>query len=658
MSNILIFTPSNISDTARNMDDFIRFCKYELALFNPNFSWEDNHWPQASIFFGDWDVSVYKKGVSNPLKNPLLDFAKSYVRYTLSFKKQPKARYEGTIFKCLEKSLHEFGYGSDISKLTPAILDRAAELAKERYTPSSCYHIGRNLQKLAEFVSEKNLIPNHIAWSNPNSRVVDTVRTGLKAEKIRAKKLPSEVALNALAEVFSRNPNEPSDIFTTSTCALLLCVPARISEVLCLHVNCEVHETKRDGTKAYGIRFLPGKGAPPQIKWVPTAMASLAQEAIKRIRSMTHEARKISKWYEENPDEFYRHADCPTVGNNEYLTIKQRFQALGQMDNEVINMPHATLSIIQENVMKKQPKGFPIFDQSRNIKFSEALFCFQRGQLSPESGRNTSKVHVFRATNNTLISRISKASSSNYLNFFDRNGYKHDDGTSVKLKSHALRHLVNTMAQRGGMSQIEIARWSGRVEVKQNRVYDHMSEFEIVDMIRSRDDDFVLDGPLEELRQKISEKLPIDRKSFNILAIPTAHITELGYCIHDYTMSPCQKHLDCLNCTEQVCMKGDRRLENIQQIYDQNKALLEKMDSDIAEGLAGVDRWYEHTRMTLQRAESLLAILKDPAVPNGSMIKLHNPQEYSPIKRALETRESKTKEDEDFLAKARLLMEN
>ena len=62
--------------------------------------------------------------------------------------------------------------------------------------------------------------------------------------------------------------------------------------------------------------------------------------------------------------------------------------------------------------------------------------------------------------------------------------------------------------------------------------------------------------------------------------------------------------------------------------------------------------------MTLQRAESLLAILKDPAVPNGSMIKLHNPQEYSPIKRALETRESKTKEDEDFLAKARLLMEN
>ena len=35
----------------------------------------------------------------------------------------------------------------------------------------------------------------------------------------------------------------------------------------------------------------PGKGAPPQIKWVPTPMVSLAQEAIRRIRSITEEAR-------------------------------------------------------------------------------------------------------------------------------------------------------------------------------------------------------------------------------------------------------------------------------------------------------------------------------------------------------------------------------
>lgn len=656
MSNILIFIPQNKAKSSKNMYDFIRFCRHELTLFSPNFSWEDNHWADASIFFGNWDVSTNKKDSPSVLKQPLLDFAKSYVRYTFSFKKQHKARYEGTIFKCLDKALIESGLNSDISLLTPAILDQAAELARERYTPSSCYHIGRNLQKLVEFLNEKKLIPNHIEWTNPNPRAADTVRTGLKAEKIRQKKLPTEVALNALAEVFASNPHVPSDIFTTSTCALLLCVPSRVSEVLSLHVNCEVHETKRDGTKAYGIRFLPGKGAPPQIKWVPTPMVSLAQEAIRRIRSITEEARRISKWYEENPDKFYRHIECPSVSDDEYLTLKQRLQAIGVFDNKIMKMKEATLSIIQKEIIKKQPKDFPLFDKSRNIKFSEALFCFQQGQLAPSGSRNISKVNVFRANRDTLISRISENGSTVNGSFFERHGYKNADGTPVKLKSHALRHLLNTMAQRGGMSQIDIARWSGRIEVKQNRVYDHMSEFEIVDMIRSRNNDLMVDSPLEELRQKISEKLPIDRQAFNILAIPTAHITEIGYCIHDYTMSPCQKFLDCLNCTEQVCVKGDKRLENVQIIYEHNKALIEKMDVNITEGIAGVDRWYEHTKMTLQRVEELLRILKDPTVPNGSVIKLHNLQEYSPVKRAIDARARKN--NEAFLDRARLLTED
>ena len=186
-----------------------------------------------------------------------------------------------------------------------------------------------------------------------------------------------------------------------------------------------------------------------------------------------------------------------------------------------------------------------------------------------------------------------------------------------------------------------------------------MTEFEIVDMMRCRDSELSLDGPLEELRKKISEKLPIDRQSFNILAIPTAHITEIGYCVHDYTMSPCQKHLDCLNCTEQVCVKGDKRLENIQVIYEQSKALIAKMDIDIVEGRAGVDRWYEHTKMTLDRAETLLSILNNASIPNGSLIKLHNSQEYSPIKRALDTRVTRSHNNKDtLLEKARFLMED
>ena len=375
MPNVIEFIPAYRHAPAKNMAKFIRFCKEELTAFGPAFSWESNYWPEANLFFGNWEVSRHTIDPT-PLQQPLLDFAKAYVRYTLSFKTKPQARYEGTIFKCIEKALNEAGHPSDISILNHEILDRASELARERFSKSSNYHIGRNLQKLAEFVSAKQIIPNQLDWKNPNSRVIDTVRTGLKAQKIREKKLPREVALNALAEVFASHPAEPSDIFVTSTCALMLCVPSRISEVLSLHVNCEVHEKRRDGSEAYGIRFLPGKGAPPQIKWVPTAMVSLAKEAIGRIRTMTDEARRIALWYEKNPDKFYRHPDCPNVADDDYLTVNQRIQALGQSNNRVIRSKYMTLSLLQQHVMTKQPKDFPWFDKERKIKVLRSFILF------------------------------------------------------------------------------------------------------------------------------------------------------------------------------------------------------------------------------------------------------------------------------------------
>lgn len=41
------------------------------------------------------------------------------------------------------------------------------------------------------------------------------------------------------------------------------------------------------------------------------------------------------------------------------------------------------------------------------------------------------------------------------------------------------------------------------------------------------------------------------------LFYPALYVTEYGYCVHDFSMLPCQKHRDCLNCNEQVCVKGD-----------------------------------------------------------------------------------------------------
>lgn len=662
MSNILQFPSRADISSQENLDNFIYFCKNKLTYFSPDFNWDDNYWPRPHVIFNKANQSATRSMAQEDiLGKPLLDFSKAYIRYHLGIKNNPRVRYEFNIFQYIELALLESGEKTDILMLTPVILDRAIEIARERHSHSSMYHIGRQLQFLASFVSNQNLIPNYIDWKNPIPRPNDRIGTGAKSEKEREEKLPNEAALNALAEVFASNPTDPEDIFVTSTCVIMLSVPCRISEVMSLHVNCEVYEKRRDGSEAYGIRFSPAKGAAPQIKWVPSTMVSLAQEAIKRLKTMTAEARKIASWYESNTDRFYRHTDCPAVEDDVYLTIQQREQAIGYVVHAFVRNKISTLSGMHKELIKKLPKDFPYFDQDRGIKFSQALFCLQYNQIAPR--QKTSKVQIYRPDASNLLERVSRVQEGRDSNFFDKHNYKNSDGTSIKLTTHQFRRLLNTMAQRGGLSQIEIARWSGRTSVQQNRVYDYMSEFEIVDMLRQHDSELTLSSNLEELRLEISKKLPISRQEFNTLAIPSAHITEIGYCIHDYAMSPCQKHMDCFNCNEQVCVKGDIRLKNIQDVYDKNKVLVKKMEEDIAAGIAGADRWYEHTKMSLQRAEQLLQILNDPSVPNGSIIKLYNPHEFSPTRRAIEqhnldARITKDKDkDKDMLHQLRILFD-
>lgn len=89
---------------------------------------------------------------------------------------------------------------------------------------------------------------------------------------------------------------------------------------------------------------------------------------------------------------------------------------------------------------------------------------------------------IWRPSNNTLNEDLqSREASPGYFtpSIFDRHGFNITENQKLKANSHQFRHLLNTMAQRGGLSQSEITRCSGRADMKQNRVYEHMSEFEL-----------------------------------------------------------------------------------------------------------------------------------------------------------------------------------
>lgn len=97
--------------------------------------------------------------------------------------------------------------------------------------------------------------------------------------------------------------------------------------------------------------------------------------------------------------------------------------------------------------------------------------------------------------------------------------------------------------------------------------------------------------------------------------------TEFGYCVHDFSMLPCQLHRDCLSCPEQVCVKGGVvREANVRRLRNETRQLLAEAVAAESDQYNGANRWVDHQRQTLARLDGLCAIFDDPSIPPGTVI--------------------------------------
>jgi hypothetical protein len=665
VADIFNFSPKNELQAAANLEKFIEQCKTELTVFGGDLNWEEWKWPKAANF-SKLGSHSRTKDEADKLDESFISFAKAYFRYQQGHK-PTGTKNELKALRAIELALLQSGLAASVTNISIATLDQAAQIIGEHYSKGAAYHGGRELERLATFVTSKRLVEQNISdWKSPLKREKDLIQTGQKAKERRESKMPSEDALAALAEIFSNSPTKPQDIFISSTFAMLMCAPSRITEILELPVDCEIEQLDSKGITRYGWRFYSGKGFGADIKWIPTEMVSVAKEAIFRLKKMTETSRQLSLWIEQNPNKFYRYENCPGVADDQPLSMIEASRALGMAHHtrkaaqsalnncelETKDDVH-TLSSLWRYVLSRQPKEFPWISQEKGIKYSNALFCMQRNLL--HEVRGTSPVILWKPTNNVFNNNLSPRYNvgDSHTSIFDRYGYKTSDGERIKLTSHQARHLLNTVAQRGGVSQLQIAKWSGRAEASQNRTYNHMSEYEMVALAEELDTSLTLFGPSGE----VTKHIPISIQEFNTMEKGAVHVTEFGVCVHDFTMTPCDKYRDCLNCSEQVCIKGDSgKLARIRARLEEVNNQYLAAEKAMADGLAGADRWYEYHSNTLGRLKELLSILENPSVVDGAQIKLRNDKAFSPLRRAIESKNASPKLGKD--AKDKKLLED
>ena len=590
-----------------------------------------------SVCFTQWNEG-HSGTWKLPLEEPVAAFAKAYVLHRWSL------RNKGALDAQLRaiRSLHDVFIERGIKSMSLADGDTfaaAARILEARCEHAPAYTAARELEHMAKALTDAQLTVVPVRFNSWLSKqTTDGARIGAQFDARRMSKLPSPAAIRALGAMFGL-AEDLGDRVTIDVLAILTASPDRVGEALSLPVDCEVEE-EHDGALVYGLRWLNEKGAPPSVKWVSREMEPVIREAVARLRDASKRARHIALWYEVKPTSLYLDPEFEHLRYQEWLTREEASAMIwkGPVARTVLNMMLVQNNIPKELVrnkgqggsgvirvrfadlehflLKKIPPGFPILNRDYNLKFSDALCVFPADSL--HGTKTELRSMITRLTHSQINSRISQEHSVRTQTIFEKFGFQEEDGNPIKFHTHMLRHLLNTMAQDAGLSQFEIALISGRKVVAQNRAYDHVSADRMLQHVRELGDkpfEIATSENTPVLRQPIAIN---DIGKFNAVAF---HMSEIGACTHDFAMTPCMLHRDCINCEEMFCVKGDHaRAQRIRTLRDQTRLGLETAEREQGDGTYGASRWVTHQKSTLERLDTLVLLFDDELVPVGALI--------------------------------------
>jgi hypothetical protein len=198
-----------------------------------------------------------------------------------------------------------------------------------------------------------------------------------------------------------------------------------------------------------------------------------------------------------------------------------------------------------EAVILRMPLKLP----HPKLKLSDFMFLVPRHFFANRAG---AQIHTLTFVGDANVSDFLGGREDN-KSIFVRLDVRNEEGKPYQVNTLALRHFLNTCAQEGLLSQLDIARWSGRKDVGQNATYDHTGGHHLAREMRKVLETNAMKGPVVRTVESLP---PVDRKAFLKGRFATAHFTLIGACVQDFSLAPCPTHGTCAGCSEHLIVKG------------------------------------------------------------------------------------------------------
>ncbi|MFF7707830.1 MULTISPECIES: hypothetical protein [unclassified Pseudomonas] len=667
MGTIVHFVGKDDLSAQENLNRYIEHARKNTPF--ANVEWEDNIWDITTFVIGRAqgktkklvyfrslkDKSGNKPLVQIPLDPCFMDFAKSAFSETMRRLRLVEYNRHLGVLRVIEQALIDFKLKPCITKLTPFVLDRAAEILREKF--QDAWPMGRVLERVVtEIVNPARLTPVILEWRSPfeYKQPVRNDRVSTKDAEKSTSRLPSLESILALADIHHKSKAMP-DRVATAFVTLAMYAPSRASEILSLPVNCIRRADTKDGP-IMGIAWAPAKGAMPMTKFAASdEFEAIIESTVRYLAELGAPARKAAEWYLNNPKDLYLPPGTEHLRGSP-ITLKEVSQILGKetaiqtshakrgyglvATGEVTNdrsrmqdsrktglAPLYEFDSLERYVLGKLPAIFPILDGHTKIKWHEALFVLPTNVLRPDgetllylpSPISTNQINHQLGTNPSGVT------------VFTRNSKANPDGSPMGISTHAFRHLLNTLAQSKHLSEALIAFWSGRKNISQNEWYDHLPQEVFIEAYLKLGDvgkPLQVAGQLEAKVRSIEVTHGLTREEALKLELGATHRTRYGICRHDHALTPCPKDKDCVSCGEHTFVKGEQRhLDEAEFQFKMHEKAVADAQKAVEEGEPGAARWLKLHLPKLERWKLVLEMLNDPSIPDGTLLTLPPPDQ-------------------------------
>lgn len=281
----------------------------------------------------------------------------------------------------------------------------------------------------------------------------------------------------------------------------------------------------------FGIRYFGEKGAPPLPKWIPSPLVDVAKRAVADIRRITQPCRDALAFAEQSggylpisgldAGELSEEISARKV--TEILGLSRQGGTVWLKSRGIAHYRGARVFGIRGEIIAALKTYSPQLPDDSPIKLHQYMFLIPLNFM--HEGRATIPGTVTFVTDQMIHTFI--GGKRNLKSVFDKHGITRADGERIRMNTHQFRHWLNTLAQNGGMGQLELARWSGRREERQNAAYDHVSGAQLAERVRILIEAGEIRGPLRHMCQRLP---PVERKSFSPAKLPR-HMSLTSVCV-------------------------------------------------------------------------------------------------------------------------------